>query len=97
MPAYRRVGETGDLGAAFSRHTGRKPSRLTPIRQWRIGTPCAFLRGPCREMRAREHLLKLVYRNRSLGISSQKKKKPLKHGEHGQGCGPQTRTSRTFD
>jgi len=47
MPAYRRVGETGDLGAAFSRHTGRKPSRLTPIRQWRIGTPCAFLRGPC--------------------------------------------------
>jgi len=25
---------------------GRKPSRLAPIRQWRIGTPCAFLTGP---------------------------------------------------
>src|SRR5271166_3745884 len=24
----------------------RKPSRLAPIRQWRIGTPCASLTGP---------------------------------------------------
>jgi len=24
---------------------GRKPSRLAPIRQWRIGTPWAFLAG----------------------------------------------------